>query len=247
MNGLLKKSLAEFMGTAILVFFACGTVIVAGGATAGIITVALAFGLVLIAMVYSIGKISGSHINPAVSLAMLITKRISAIEFTAYIAAQLLGAIAGAAILFSILNGISPAFTGGAFNKIATGSIDGYLDVSNYIASIAIEIILTFVFVYTVLAVTAKKDSKNAGVIIGAALVLVHLIGIPLTGTSVNPARSLGPALMTWVFGGGTTPLSQVWLFFIAPLAGGALAALIYLAFNKNVTKNQNNDPFKEE
>ena len=177
----LRKYVAEFIGTAVLVFVACGVagqVCDIGGA--GHLMTALAFGLVIVAMAYSIGNISGCHINPAVSLAMLISKKMSVKDFIGYVVAQYLG------------------------------------------ASVAIEIALTFVFVLAILGVTSKESNGSvAGLVIGGALVLVHLLGIPFTGTSVNPARTFGPAIFA-----GT--LSTYWVFLIGPLAGGVLAALVW-------------------
>jgi len=207
-----RKYLAEFIGTAVLVLVACGvagqTCTPANGA-AGYVTTALAFGLVIVAMAYSIGNVSGCHINPAVSLAMLINKKISVKDFCCYVVAQFLGAIAGAAVLLLIVG--NPAKLG--CNALWSG---------RPWMSFAIEMVLTFVFVIAILGVTSRDSNGNiAGLVIGGALVLVHLLGIAFTGTSVNPARSFGPALIAG-------NLEGIWVFLLAPLAGGALAAVVY-------------------
>ena len=211
----IKKYLAEFIGTGVLVLFACGVAgqICATG-VAGLIGTALAFGLVIVAMAYSIGNVSGCHINPAVSIAMLINKKISAKDFCGYVIAQFLGAIAGAAILNLIVG--DPAKLG--CNALWAGRPK---------MSFAIEVALTFVFVLAILGVTSKESNGNiAGLVIGGALVLVHLLGINFTGTSVNPARSFGPALVNALAGGNA--LGGIWVFLLAPLVGGALAAVVY-------------------
>ena len=211
---LLKKCLAEFIGTFVLVFFACGTAAVVGCSSwngTGYLLTALAFGLVIVAMAYSIGNVSGCHINPAVSIAMLIAGKLSLKDFAGYLVAQFAGATAGAAALM--------AFVG---KESGLGANALYKE--NILLSILIEIILTFVFVIAILGVTSKKENSGvAGVVIGLSLTLVHILGISFTGTSVNPARSFGPA----IFVGGAA-LSNVWVFIVAPLVGGALAALVY-------------------
>ena len=210
----LKKYLAEFLGTMVLVVLACGTAVAVGcdaASGSGYLLTALAFGLVIVAMAYSIGNVSGCHINPAVSIAMLVSKRMSLKDFIGYVIAQFAGAIAGAAILGAIF-GMDCGF--GA-NALYDGDI---------LKSLLIEVILTFVFVLAILGVTSKiKNGAVAGIVIGLTLTLVHILGIALTGTSVNPARSFGPAL----FAGGEA-LSCVWVFIVAPLVGGVLAALVY-------------------
>ena len=212
-----KKYLAEFIGTFVLVLFACGTAAVVGcDATlgTGYLLTALAFGLVIVAMAYSIGNISGCHINPAVSIAMLVSGKMSFVDFIGYVVAQFLGATAGAAVLMVIV--------GDADKTGALGSNALYND--NIWLSLLIEVILTFVFVIAILGVTSKiENSSVAGLVIGLSLTLVHLFGIGLTGTSVNPARSFGPALLA-----GGEALSNVWVFIVAPLVGGVLAALVY-------------------
>ncbi|MBE7058424.1 MAG: aquaporin [Ruminococcaceae bacterium] len=216
----LRKYVAEFIGTFVLVFFACGTACVVGCSSqlgTGYLLTALAFGLVIVAMAYSIGNISGCHINPAVSIAMLVSRKMSIIDFVGYIIAQFAGAIAGAAALFGILG-------------VESGLGANALYQEDIVLSIIIEVILTFVFVLAILGVTSKPEySSVAGVVIGLTLTLVHILGIAFTGTSVNPARSFGPALFLGLFAENSTALADVWVFIVAPLAGGILAALVYM------------------
>ena len=218
----MKKFFAELIGTFILVLFGCGSAAIAGG-TLGTLGIAFAFGLSIVAAAYFIGNISGCHINPAVSFAMLLSKRIGIKDFFGYIIAQCIGGLAAAAILMAI---ISMTNLGGIQ---ATGlGQNGFGDASavglSLIGALIVEVILTFVFIMTVLGVTSqKKMGRISGVVIGLCLAFVHIMGIPLTGTSVNPARSLGPA----IFMGGEA-LSQLWVFIVAPLAGAALAALVW-------------------
>lgn len=212
----IKKYLAECLGTLVLVVFACGAAIVTGcgtpeGGMAAYLTTALAFGLVIVAMAYSIGNVSGCHINPAVSIAMLVSGKMNAKDFAGYVVAQFIGAILGAAILAYIFG------TGGGFGT--NGLYEG-----DVVKSLIIEVILTFVFVLAILGVTSKtQNGAVAGIVIGLSLTLVHILGIGLTGTSVNPARSFGPALLK-----GGEALANVWVFIVAPLVGGVLAALAY-------------------
>ncbi len=210
----IKKYIAEFIGTFVLVLFACGTAAVVGCSAengTGYLLTALAFGLVIVAMAYSIGNVSGCHINPAVSIAMLVSKKLSVKDFIGYVIAQFLGAIAGAAVLMALVGKDS----GLGANALYEGNI--WL-------SILVEVILTFVFVTAILGVTSKtSNGAVAGIVIGLSLTLVHILGISFTGTSVNPARSFGPALLV-----GGEALSCVWVFIVAPLVGGILAALVY-------------------
>ena len=216
----MKKYIAEFIGTAVLVVFGCGTAMTVGCDSAngsGYLLTALAFGLVIVGMAYSIGNVSGCHINPAVSIGVFASGNMSARDFVGYLISQFVGGIVGAAILRGIFSwtGMEDKTGGLGSNGLANG---------NVAASLVIEIILTFVFVLVILGVTNKKNYENvAGLVIGFTLVLIHIFGIGLTGTSVNPARSLGPAL----FAGGDA-LSCVWVFIVAPLIGGLLAALVY-------------------
>ena len=228
-KSLLKKAIAEVIGTFVLVFVACGTAALSGGALG---PTALAFGLVIVAMAYSIGRISGCHINPAVSLGCLLAKRMSLKEFFVYIVAQIIGAFVGGVALFGIAKMSGLTLAGDACNYVINNV--GGLNAGNIIGSLLVEIILTCVFVYVILNITdeAAGHGKIAGLVIGLALTLVHLCGIGLTGTSVNPARSLGTALATLIFNGDAGALAQVWIFIVAPLVGGALAALLYRALH---------------
>lgn len=216
----IKKLIAEFIGTCVLVVFGCGTAMTVGCDAAlgsGYLLTALAFGLVIVAMAYSVGNVSGCHINPAVSIGMLVAGRMSVKDFIGYVVAQCLGAIAGAGILKGVFTSAGIIDQTGALgsNGLANGSV---------VASLIIEVILTFVFVFAILGVTQKiKNGAVAGIVIGLTLTLVHILGIGFTGTSVNPARSLGPALLA-----GGDALSCVWVFIVAPLVGGILAAVIY-------------------
>lgn len=224
-----KKLIAEAIGTFVLVFFACGTAIVTGNTVA----TALSFGLVIVAMAYSIGRISGCHINPAVSFACALTKRMTWKEFLQYVVAQCIGGLCGGLLLFGILrmSGTQASilkFAGSnmAINGLNFGSICG---------SLLLEIVLTCVFIYTILNVTDDKNEgvgKKAGLIIGLTLTLVHLLGINLTGTSVNPARSIATALSNLCYTGDFTALSHVWIFILAPMAGALLAAVLYKYLN---------------
>ena len=211
----LKAYVAEFIGTLVLVVFGCGTAATIGTSSeagTGYLLTALAFGLVIVAMAYSVGNISGCHVNPAVSLAMTVAGRMDIVDFAGYVVAQFLGATVGAGILVAIVGTDS----GLAANSLYNGSV---------LASFLIELILTFVFVLAVLGVTSRSEfSAVAGLVIGLSLTLVHIFGIAYTGTSVNPARSFGPAL----FPGGDA-LKALPCFMIAPLLGGALAGVCWL------------------
>ncbi|MGO8862027.1 MAG: aquaporin [Acidimicrobiales bacterium] len=222
---------AEFVGTSILVFIAVGVATESFGFklfgtsyAAGVVATALAFGLVLMALAYAIGPVSGCHVNPAVTLGFVAAGRMKVGEGVAFMVAQFAGAIAGAAVLWQIFEGVP--FYSRSVQGLGT---DGYGKEShlllNQSGAFGVEVVLTFVFVSVILFATHKAAIQGAaGLAIGASLVVVHLIGIPLTGTSVNPARSLGPALIV-----GGTALSQVWLFIVAPLVGGLAAAVIHL------------------
>lgn len=219
----MKKYISEFIGTFVLVVFACGTAAVSGTkvingmVTPAYFATAAAFGLSIVAMAYSIGTISGCHVNPAVSLGVFLSGRMDGRDFIGYVIAQFLGAVAGAAVLF--------AFIGTTGNLGANG-----LYLNDIGLSIGVEIILTFVFVLAVLGVTSRAENTIvAGLVIGLSLTLVHLLGIYFTGTSVNPARSFGPALLC----GDPAALSCVWVFIAAPLIGGALAAGVYRFITK--------------
>ena len=218
----MKKYLCEFLGTCVLVLFGCGVAVL----TKDLVATSLAFGLSIVAVAYVIGNASGAHLNPAVTFAMWIDKRISGRDFILYICSQVVGAIVGSALLMFIINS-----TGlGDIRTIGLGA-NGYgaQSASNIsmIGALVVEIILTFVFVLSVLGVTKeKKNSAVAPIVIGLTLTFVHLIGINLTGTSVNPARSFAPALILLLVH-STEALSQVWVFVVGPFVGAAFAALV--------------------
>lgn len=222
---MIKKFISEFVGTLLLVFFGCGTAVAANkyvasvfgeGLSFNMLLIAFAFGLILMALVYTIGRVSGSHVNPAVSIACLIDGRISVLECVYYIIAQVVGGIAGAMLLsFIFASNASLGANGyGALSALGT--------TTTLQVALVIELILTFIFVLVVLA-TTKKENCFSGLAIGLTLTLVHIMGLPFTGTSVNPARSIGPAIIT-----GGLALEQLWVFIVAPIVGGILAALFY-------------------
>ena len=216
----MKKYLAEMIGTMVLVLMGCGSAVFAGsvagtvGAGVGTLGVALAFGLAVIAMAYTIGGISGCHINSAITLGVFLSGRMSGKDAAMYMVFQVIGAILGSAILFALVS------SGAHDGPTATGS-NSFDDGAGLQAFIA-EAVFTFIFVLVVLGATdPKKGAGNfAGLAIGLTLVLIHIVCIPITGTSVNPARSIGPA----IFDGGTA-LRQLWLFIVAPFVGAALSA----------------------
>ena len=219
----MRKYIAELIGTMVLVLFGCGSAAIAG-TMLGTLGIALAFGLSIVAMAYVIGDISGCHINPAVSIGMWIDGRMESKDLVMYIIFQCIGAIIGIALLAAIINSAPMlggyAATGLGQNGFGTASSVG-LDV---VGAIIVEIILTFVFVFTVLGVTKKAEhGAVAGIGIGLTLAFVHIMGIPLTGTSVNPARSLAPALFL-----GGQALQQVWVFILAPIVGAVIAGFLY-------------------
>jgi aquaporin Z len=225
----IRPLIAEAIGTALLVFFGAGAATltfgfkVAGASiSAGVVATALAFGLVLLALVYAIGPISGCHVNPAVTIGFLVGRRITLTDAIGYWIAQFAGGVAGAAALyctFHLASGYKKS-TGLGADGFGASSMIGANAGGAFIA----EVILTFLFVFVILAVTRRaSNAAVAGLVIGLTLTLVHIIGIPIDGTSVNPARSLGPALFV-----GGTALSQLWLFIVAPLVGGALSAVLY-------------------
>lgn len=223
----MKKYIAEFIGTLVLVLFGCGSAVAANlllynnvsvdvPLAFSTLAISFAFGLVIVAMAYSVGNISGCHINPAVSLAMLINGRMTLKDFIFYVAAQLLGALAGSGILCTICGSNAMLGTNGYGSVSALGS--------SAAQAFILEAVLTFVFVFTILGVTSKKEfSSVAGLVIGLTLTLVHIFGVPFTGTSVNPARSFGPAIVS-----GGEALQQLWLFILAPLVGSAVAAVVF-------------------
>lgn len=226
----MKKYLAEMVGTMVLVLLGCGSAVFnfGCGTTAQVLTVAFAFGLSVVAMAYTIGGISGCHINPAITLGVLLSKRMSGKDAAMYMIFQVIGAFIGSAIIYAIVQGIDPADAsyiaqGGAF-ATTTGSNACQAGVSVW-AGLLAEIVFTCVFVLVVLGTTdSKRGAGNfAGLAIGLSLVLIHIVCIPITGTSVNPARSIAPA----VFAGGEA-LSQLWIFIVGPFVGAALSALIW-------------------
>lgn len=219
----MKKYIAEMIGTMVLVLMGCGSAIFSGsmpdlvGSGVGTLGVALAFGLSVVAMAYAIGGISGCHINPAITLGVFLSGRMKAKEAGMYMIFQVIGAIIGSAILYALVN------TGNHQGPTLTGS-NGFVEGQMWQAFIA-EAVFTFIFVLVVLGVTDSKkgNSSLAGLAIGLTLVLVHIVCIPITGTSVNPARSIGPA----IFQGGEA-LCQLWLFIVAPFVGAALSAGVW-------------------
>lgn len=236
----MRKYFAEFIGTFVLTFMACGAASFTAGyqGLLGVVGIALIFGLVVTAMAYSIGNISGCHINPAVSFGMLLSGRMSAVDFMGYVVGQILGGLAAGLAMFGLTKTFNPdviaqyklyGFDLTGLGANGFGEQGGFLKV-NVWGAIAIEVILTFVFVITVLGVTVKEEYKSvSGLVIGLALAAVHLFGVPFTGTSVNPARSFGPAFIKAVCDGDSVALSQVWVFILAPLVGAALAAMVYM------------------
>lgn len=235
----MKKYIAEFIGTFVLVALACGVAAVVGcNDAAGKIATSLAFGLVIVAMSYSIGHISGCHINPAVSVAMFLSRKLSLKDLLGYVVAQIVGGFLGAMAVALFAGGWD---IGGCVNGIA-GIQEQWnfdYDVSAMFIALAIEVILTFIFVFAIFGATYKKEhSSLSGLIIGGALTLVHLIGTSLTGTSVNPARSIGPAIV-YAFSGDPSGLITIWIFIVGPLVGAVLAAIVWrlLTFNKEMAE----------
>lgn len=221
----MKKYSAELVGTLALVLIGCGSAAIAGNYI-GFTGISFAFGLTVMAMVYAIGSISGCHINPAVTIAMLVAGKIKGKDTLFYIIAQCIGAILGAGILWAIAGGL-PGYSldvnGLGQNGFGTGSPAGYSLAACFLA----EVVLTALFLFVIFGSTHEKAPKGfTGISIGFTLVLIHLVGIPITGTSVNPARSLGPA----VFVGGDA-LAQLWVFIVAPIIGAVISALLWRYF----------------
>ncbi len=208
----MKKSIAEILGTFVLTFFGCGTAVVTSCSVdnlPGYLLTALAFGLSVVAMAYAVGSVSGGHFNPAISLGMLVSKRMNVKDFVCYVISQCIGALAAGAVLCALLGKETGLGSNGLYN-------------GNVAQSILIEAILTFVFVLVVLGVTAKAENGLvAGLVIGLSLTFVHILGIAFTGTSVNPARSL-----VAVFAGGEA-LKALWVFFVGPCIGAVCAAVV--------------------
>ena len=231
-----REYLAEIIGTAVLVFMGCGTAMLVGcdaASGSGYLLTALAFGLSIVAMAYCVGNISGCHINPAVSLAVFMTGGIDAADCIGYFISQIIGGFIGTALLAAIfgLGGVTD-MTGG-FGANGLSGVNG-----NFLAGLLVEIVLTFIFVMTILGVTSKKAKHGSfgGLIIGLTLTFVHILGIGLTGTSVNPARSLGPAIFA-AFKGNTAPLASLWVFIIGPFVGAFLAAVVWMLLDYNPKK----------
>jgi aquaporin Z len=218
----MKKYTAELIGTFVLVLIGCGSAVIAEPHIT-YTGIAFAFGLAVLAMVYAIGSISGCHINPAITVAMLVARKISGKDAVWYIIAQCIGAIMAGAVLLAIASGTTgySVATGGlGQNGYGVHSLGQYDMVSGFIA----EVVLTFIFLFVIFGATHRDAPKGfAGIAIGLTLVFIHLVGIPITGTSVNPARSLGPAVFA-----GAEAIGQLWLFIVAPIIGGVLAALIW-------------------
>ena len=224
----MKKAVAEFIGTFTLVLFGCGAAVIAGmgvGPTSiDILGIAFAFGLAIVAMAYGIGPVSGCHVNPAVSFGVLLAGRMSVGDFITYAIAQILGAIAGAAVLYLIVSGKASGWNGGLGQN---GWGEGYLGQYNLTSAFVFEAVATFIFLVCILGVTQRgAPSQFVGLAIGLTLTAIHIVGINITGVSVNPARSIGPALI----GYGTSPhaVAQLWLFIVAPLIGAGVAGLLF-------------------
>jgi len=215
----MNKYIAELMGTLALVFFGCGSAVIAGG-DVGFLGISFAFGIALLMMVYTIGPISGCHVNPAVTIAMVVGGRMNPANAIGYIIAQCIGAVLGALLLYLIAKTL-PGWDGGlGQNGFDAGSPKGY----GLTAAIIAEIVLTALFIYVIFGATsAGAPAGFAGIAIGLALVVVHIVGIPVTGTSVNPARSFGPALFV-----GGEAFSQLWVFIVAPIIGGIIGAILW-------------------
>lgn len=233
----MKKLLAELIGTFALVLFGCGAAVISGisasgPAGIGLLGISLAFGLAVVAMAYAIGGITGCHINPAITISMLVAGKIKMGDAVNYIIGQMIGATLGAGVLYVILNG-APGFKMEEWALGSNGWGEGYLGGFNMTAAFVTEAVLTFLFLFVIFATTSKwGNGTMAGLAIGLTLVLIHLVAIPITGTSVNPARSFGPA----IFAQGKA-LSQLWLFFAAPIAGGIAAALVWKGLFETIEK----------
>ncbi|HEY6833678.1 MAG TPA: MIP family channel protein [Pseudolabrys sp.] len=227
----MQKQLAEFIGTFTLVLFGCGAAVIAGmgaGPTSiDVLGIAFAFGLAIVAMAYGIGPISGCHVNPAVSFGVYVAGRMSLAELSRYVIAQVLGALAGAAVLYLILSGKASGWNGGLGQN---GWGIGYNGEYNMTSAFVFEVVATFLFLVCILGVTQNSNPMHirglAGLAIGLTLTVIHIVGINVTGVSVNPARSLGPAIIGAV--SNPAALGQVWLFIIAPLIGAGAAGLLF-------------------
>ena len=224
----MKKYIAELIGTFSLVLFGCGSAVIAGISQTGpsgigLLGISIAFGFAVVAMAYAIGGISGCHINPAVTIGVLVAGKMTGKDAIGYIIAQCIGAILGAFVLYLILQG-KPGFQMNEWALGSNGWGEGYLGAYSTVSAFIIETVMTFLFIFVILGTTSRfGNGAMAGLAIGITLMLIHLVTIPVTGTSVNPARSLGPAL----FAGGKA-LSQLWLFIVAPIFGAVVAALLW-------------------
>jgi len=228
-----SKFSAEFLGTLVLVLMGCGSAVIAGadGTTGvGLLGISFAFGLSVVAMAYAIGHISGCHINPAISIGMVVAGRMKATEAAYYILAQILGGIAGAALLYLIVsNQANFVLRDWALGSNGWGT--GYLSEYNIVAAFVAETVFTFIFLLVIFGATSTKNINGgfAGLAIGLSLVLIHIVGIKITGVSVNPARSIGPAILS-----GGIALKQIWLFIAAPIAGAVLSAVVWKTVLEN-------------
>ncbi len=230
----MKSYIAEFIGTLALVTLGCGTAMLVGCDTLpGYLLTAFAFGLTIVGMAYCVGNISGCHINPAVSLGVLMTGGMTVKDFIGYVISQCLGALAGSGLLALIFKLGNVADKTGGFGTNGLGDVNSGVH-GSVAAGLIVEIVLTFFFVFTILGVTSKKGNHGsfAGMVIGFTLVLVHILGIGLTGTSVNPARSFGPAVVAAI-AGNTAPIAALWVFIVAPLIGAAIAACLWKFLSK--------------
>lgn len=225
-----SKFVAELIGTFGLVLFGCGAAAIAGGTTIagtaglGLLGISIAFGLSVVVFAYAIGGVSGCHINPAVTIGVLVAGKISAKDAAVYIVAQFIGAVLGAFILSQILSGQLAGFTAGEWSYGSNGWGKGYQNEYGVVAAFLTEAVLTAIFLFVILGTTSKVGNGTmAGLAIGFTLLLIHLVAIPVTGTSVNPARSFGPAILA-----GGQALSQLWLFIVAPIVGAMIGAVLW-------------------
>ena len=228
----MKKYLSELIGTCVLVFMGCGTAMLVGcdpSAGSGYLLTALAFGLSVVAMAYCVGNVSGGHFNAAVTFAMLIRKKMDVREALFYCVFQCAGAFIGMCLLATIFSAGNVQDMTGAFGSNGLAGVNG-----SGIAGLLVEIVLTFIFLMVIQGVTSEKFSHGSfgGLIIGLTLTFVHIFGIGLTGTSVNPTRSIAPAVVA-AFSGNPAPLGALWVFIVGPLLGAGLAAIVYPALEK--------------
>ena len=223
-----SKYIAELLGTMVLVLMGCGSAVIAGadGTTGvGLLGISFAFGLSVVSMAYAIGPITGCHINPAISVAMTVAGKLSVKDLAGYVVSQIIGAIIGAGILYLIISNKAGFTDIGAWGLGSNGFGAGYLGEYSLVAAFVAETVFTFIFLLVIFGSTSGQNANGgfAGLAIGLSLVLIHIVGIKVTGVSVNPARSIGPA----IFAGGEA-LAQLWLFVVAPIIGGVLAAIVW-------------------